>query len=232
MRPPLRLGVSRCLLGEPVRYDGRDKRFPWIDQELSAAAEVVGVCPEVEVGMPVPREPLHLVGGAQGPRMIARPSDRDWTCDMRHWARDRLVRLGADDLDGFVLKARSPSCGLGDCALEDASGETVGAVDGIFAAALRRAFPLLPVAREEDLVGVEARTAFLERCRFHRRWKDLVAAGFPDEDLADLHRDALARLGPTASARLEGARHAVDAAGGNDARAAWGALLHALLAEA
>ena len=132
----LRLGVSHCLLGEEVRYDGQHKLCPWVAEASSEEILWVGVCPEVEMGMPVPREPVQLEGAPDSPRMIGVESRQDHTCEMHRWAGEKLRELAIEDLDGFVLKARSPSCGLRDAELRAESQELQGHVSGLFAAAL------------------------------------------------------------------------------------------------
>jgi len=206
--------VSRCLLGEKVRYDGKDQADPWIMSQPSAGTEGeviqwIGVCPEVEMGMDVPREPVRLEGDSTAPRMRGIESRIDHTCDMHHWAGGKLAELGIDDLDGFVLKSRSPSCGVGDADLFEEDGrDPVGTVDGLFTAALRRAFPFLPVATETQLQNEDGRELFLLRCRLHRLYKEAVALGGDPSRLEELHgnaREALRRSSFFAP-RDEGAR--------------------------
>ncbi|MCO5167602.1 MAG: DUF523 domain-containing protein [Planctomycetes bacterium] len=129
----VRLGVSACLLGEPVRWDGGDRRCALLVERLARHAELVGVCPEVSVGMGVPREPVQLVATLGGPRMRGVTSRRDWTDALAAWAAAALRDLeAAGPLAGFVLKARSPSCGL-DAPLFDDQGAQVAAGPGLFA---------------------------------------------------------------------------------------------------
>jgi uncharacterized protein YbbK (DUF523 family) len=151
-----RVGVSACLLGEEVRHDGRHKRSRAVVELVGPEVEWVPVCPEVEIGMGVPREPVALIAG----RMIASKSGTDYTDAMNRFAEARIAGLGA--LDGYVLKSRSPSCGLLD---------VPGGPDqsGLFAAALRRLCPGLPLIDETALDDDEQRRAFLAATRAHRR---------------------------------------------------------------
>src|SRR5882762_6974511 len=110
--PPLRLGVSSCLLGEEVRFDGGHKRDRFLTDLLGRYVEWVPVCPEVEVGMGVPREALRLVGTPASPRMIGLRSGDDYTARMRRFATERVRALAALDLGGYVFKKDSPSCGI------------------------------------------------------------------------------------------------------------------------
>ena len=152
MRP--RVGVSACLLGEAVRYDGGHKHSDAVNA-LRSEVELIPLCPEVELGMGVLREPVELVAAADGPRMIAR-SGRDWTDAFSAWATEALSAL-PPDLCGWILKSRSPSCGLE----VPVAGNTPG--PGLFARALLSAWPDLPVIEAEALADPEARRRFLDR---------------------------------------------------------------------
>lgn len=159
----VKIAVSRCLLGERVRYDGMARACPVVLEALAARAELVAVCPEVEVGMTVPREAVDLFGRPAAPRMVGAETGEDWTERMAAWARGRAADLLASGIAGAVLKARSPSCGAGDAAVHPGSGGEPVAGDGMFVLALRRAAPGLPVARDEDLGGEADVDAFLAR---------------------------------------------------------------------
>jgi uncharacterized protein YbbK (DUF523 family) len=152
-----KVGISRCLLGDAVRYDGTDKRADDVLQDIGGHVEWVSVCPEVEIGMGTPREPIQLVArsdgvlsGTQRVRMIGVESGTDWTDRMTAWARDRVRELETLGVSGYIFKARSPSCGIGD-------------VPGLFAHAVIEAMPDLPVADEEQLNDPRAREQFLSR---------------------------------------------------------------------
>ncbi len=155
-----RICVSACLLGEPVRYDGDTKPHAWVRDELSRVAELVPVCPESDLGMGVPREPVDLHGEPAAPRMIGVESGEDWTGRMVAWCERRVEALLAEGLDGAVLKSRSPSCGVGSTPVKP---DVVG--DGLFALALRAADPELPIVEDEALDDDAGREAFLRRMR-------------------------------------------------------------------
>ena len=155
MKP--RVGVSACLLGQAVRYDGGHKRSPAVVDLIGPEVEWIPVCPEVEVGMPVPREPVVLTGAG---RMVGATSGSDHTDAMLRFAEARIAALAP--LDGYVLKSRSPSCGL-----EDVPGAPAGS--GLYAAVLRRLCPDLPLAEETSLDDDARRAAFLAAIRAHRR---------------------------------------------------------------
>jgi uncharacterized protein YbbK (DUF523 family) len=162
--PPPRVGISSCLLGERVRHDGGHKLALDLVSDLGQAVEWVPVCPELEVGMGVPREPVNLIAASMGaaPRMVAVESGRDWTDAMESLAERRLDELARLGISGYVLKSRSPSCGL-EVPLRSPTGERLGDGAGLFAAALRRRFPGLPIAGEDQLVDPASRRGFIAR---------------------------------------------------------------------
>jgi uncharacterized protein YbbK (DUF523 family) len=167
-----RVGISRCLLGDLVRYDGTHKRDEGLLEAFNDTVEWVPVCPEVEVGMGTPREPIQLVAHPYGVRsgiervlLVGLTSGENWTDRMRTWARDCVEALRALELSGFILKARSPSCGVRGVTIESAL--TTGR--GLFAQALVEAMPELPMEDEEGLSDPGARAAFLDRVRAFRR---------------------------------------------------------------
>lgn len=159
------VGVSSCLLGEPVRYDGGAKRQPWIE-ELAASVELLPIGPELEIGLGVPRPPIQMVRGG-GLRVVG--GGPELAPAMEALAARRAAQLGAR-LAGYVCKARSPSCGLSVpvFASSDAGATALGREPGRFAAPLLARFPGLPVADEESLATPAGRTDFLARVRAYR----------------------------------------------------------------
>jgi uncharacterized protein YbbK (DUF523 family) len=166
---PIRLGVSSCLLGHAVRYDGGHKRNRWVVEELGAFAEWVPVCPEVEVGMGTPRPPLQLERDGDATRLVEIESRRDHTRDMHRFAETRVRELRRLDLSGYVLKRGSPSCGLARVPLHQREGPPRPEGTGLFAAALLQAFPDLPIEDEERLEDARLREGFVERVLAYRR---------------------------------------------------------------
>jgi uncharacterized protein YbbK (DUF523 family) len=144
-----------------VRYDGGHKREPSLIEALGDAVEWVPVCPEVEAGFGVPRPPMRLEGPPRAPRMVVTATGEDKTAAMDAFSRARLAALAALGLDGYVLKARSPSCGLRDVPVFDRGDVAPATGSGLFAHALVTRFPDLPVADEEDLRDPAARERFL-----------------------------------------------------------------------
>jgi uncharacterized protein YbbK (DUF523 family) len=164
-----RVGISRCLLGDDVRYDGTNKRSSAVIT-LGQFVEWVPVCPEVDVGMGVPREPIQLVARPDGipsgrERVILRGvrSNEDWTARMDQWAKERAVAIAAAQISGFVLKACSPSCGPAEVLVHRAGADPTPTGRGLFAEALAAAIPGLPMIDEEALEDAQARAAFIQR---------------------------------------------------------------------
>ncbi len=174
---PLRLGVSSCLLGAEVRFDGGHKRDRFLTEVLAPYVEWVPVCPEVEAGMGVPREPVRLVGDPAAPRMIGVSSGIDHTAAMRRFAAARIRALAALDLCGYVLKKDSPSCGLERVRVyAPAGGGPPRRGRGLFAASFIDAYPAIPVEEEGRLNDPMLRENFIERVFCYRRWRALVDA--------------------------------------------------------
>jgi uncharacterized protein YbbK (DUF523 family) len=164
MTPPprVRLGVSACLLGERVRYDGGHKRDAFLTDVLGPHVDWVPVCPEVELGLGVPRATLRLEGRVSAPRLVQPASGEDLGARMRGYARRRVRALGRLQLDGYVLKRGSPSCGLLGVPVHRARGAP-RAGRGLFAAALTARLPGLPVEEEGRLADPALRARFLDR---------------------------------------------------------------------
>jgi uncharacterized protein YbbK (DUF523 family) len=164
------VGISACLLGEEVRFDGGHKRDDAIIETLGRVVEWVPVCPEVEAGFGTPREPMNLVRTQDGLRLITVDTARDLTAPFEAYAKRRLSELAFEDLSGYVLKKDSPSCGLEGVKIYDAHGIADRSGRGRFAAALIERFPDLPVEDESRLSDSRLRQEFLERVlAYHHR---------------------------------------------------------------
>lgn len=170
----MRLGISSCLLGKRVRYDGGHKLDRYLAETLGKYVEWVPICPEVEAGLGVPREAMGLVGDPDAPRLVTRETGIDYTIRMRKWARQYLRDLKGEDLCGFVLKSRSPSCGL---------------PDGIFASILVSTFPELPIEDDAGLVRAARRENFIERIFVFSRWRELAGSRASVGRLVSFHSD-------------------------------------------
>src|SRR5688572_14976831 len=158
----IRIGISACLLGEQVRYDGSHKRADHL-RDLGPDIEWVPVCPEVEMGLGTPREPMDLVRRGGSLRMITARTGIDHTDALQTWAQKRLEALAAENLSGYVLKADSPSCGREHVATFDDDGQSARDGRGLFAAALMERFPQLPVEDERRLSDPAVREDFIHR---------------------------------------------------------------------
>jgi uncharacterized protein YbgA (DUF1722 family)/uncharacterized protein YbbK (DUF523 family) len=185
--PHIRLGVSACLLGEKVRYDGGHKRDSFLVDTLGRYVEWVPVCPEVEIGLPVPRESLRLVGDPDAPRLIQPKTGRDLTETMQSWARQRLEGLVAMSLHGFVFKKNSPSSGLSRVRVYDAQGMPGRTGTGIFAREVQRRFPLLPLEEEGRLQDAALRENFIERVFAYYRWTQMLQENATPSGLVQFH---------------------------------------------
>ena len=186
----LRVGVSACLVGAPVRFDGGHRRDDWV-AALGAVAELVPVCPEVEAGFGTPRQAMRLQRRADGKLALVTSRDgRDSSERMRAFAAARAVALADAGLDGFVVKRGSPSCGLERVRVYDADGgDRPPARDGrgLFTAALLAAQPLLVVEDEGRLHDAGLRESFLVRLLVHRRLRCLFAGPWRRGELVALH---------------------------------------------
>jgi uncharacterized protein YbgA (DUF1722 family)/uncharacterized protein YbbK (DUF523 family) len=183
----IRIGISRCLLGDPVRFDGGHKRSPWLVDTLGRYVDYVPVCPEVELGLPTPREPLRLVGDPQRPRLVFTVSGEDITEKMEGWARMRVSELEKEDLCGFIFKAKSPSSGMERVKLYDGHGVPSKKGVGIFARTFTEHFPLLPVEEDGRLNDPALRENFIECIFTFKRWREVLAKGRTRGDLVDFH---------------------------------------------
>jgi len=168
----LRVGISACLLGERVRWDGGHKRDAFLADVLGAHVDWVPVCPEVELGLGIPRPPIHLVrDGRARTRLVVLKTGEDLTARMRAHASWRARTLTCLALDGYVLKSGSPSCGLGRVPIHDDRGDTVARGRGLFAEALAEAMPLVPMEDERRLARPAVREHFVERMAAASRWR-------------------------------------------------------------
>ena len=187
MEMKIKLGVSACLLGEKVRYDGGHKHDRYITDILGRYVEYVPVCPEVEAGFGIPRETMHLEGDLNAPRLVTRKTKRDLTEPMLQWAKRRVVELEAEDLRGFIFKSRSPSSGMERISVFNEKGMPVKKGVGLFARTFMDHFPLLPVEEEGRLNDPKLRENFIESVFVFKRWRECLSRGKSRRDLIDFH---------------------------------------------
>jgi uncharacterized protein YbbK (DUF523 family) len=185
---PLRLGISRCLLGEEVRFDGGHKRDTFLTEVLGRYVEWVPVCPEVEAGLGTPREAMRLVGDPQDPRLVTIKSGSDHTGALEMITTNRIEELKELDLSGYVFKKGSPSCGIERVSIYNEHGKASRNGVGLFSRAFTEQFPLIPVEEEGRLCNPTLRENFIERVFCYRRWQDLVQSGVTRQPLVQFHR--------------------------------------------
>jgi uncharacterized protein YbgA (DUF1722 family)/uncharacterized protein YbbK (DUF523 family) len=183
----VRLGISACLLGERVRFDGGHKRDPFLVETLGPFVEWVPVCPEVESGMEAPRESMRLVQAGGELRLLTNKSGHDQTDTMRQFARRRIEVLAGDTLCGFVLKKDSPTCGLERVKVYGTAGMPTKSGRGLFAEALVTRFPLLPIEEEGRLNDPRLRENFIERVFAYRRLVHLFGARWSMGEVVRFH---------------------------------------------
>lgn len=184
---PVSIGISSCLLGEEVRFDGGHKRNDFLTSTLGNFVQWVPVCPEVEVGLPTPRDSLRLERAGPQLRMVAPRSGVDITEDMQEFSRARAAQLEKADLCGYVFKRGSPSCGLYRVRIYEESGMPQPTGRGLFAQAVTTAWPFLPVEEEGRLSDPGLRESFVERVFAFRRLKDLFGSRWGPKDLVTFH---------------------------------------------
>jgi len=186
MKDKITLGISACLLGEKVRYDGGHKLDHFLKDTLGRFIEWVPVCPEVESGLPVPREAMRLVGSPEAPRLLKSRSGEDYTDHLLTWAAKRLAEVEQEDLCGFIFKSRSPSSGMRGVKVYGSSGIPSHAGVGLFAKEFMKTFPYTPVEDEGRLCDPDLRENFIERVFVYKRWKEFRKTGSA-RDLIEFH---------------------------------------------
>jgi len=183
----IRLGISACLLGENVRYDGGNTHDRFLTDTLGKYVEYIPVCPEVGCGLPVPREAMHLEGIPASPRLMTIHTRQDMTERMLNWARRKSVELEKDDLCGFIFKSNSPSSGMERVKVYNEKGMPVKKGVGMFARAFMEHFPLLPVEDEGRLHDPVLRENFIERIFTLKRWREIMRKKETRANLVDFH---------------------------------------------
>lgn len=183
----IRIGVSACLLGAKVRFDGQHKLHQWVTGTLGQFVTFVPACPEVDIGLGTPRETIRIQQEGERQRLVAPKSGADHTATMEHYARAKCQELAAMDLSGYILKKDSPTCGMERVRVYGASGVAQRTGSGFFARALLHRFPLLPVEEEGRLNDPWLRENFLERVFAYRRVRTLFASTWSVGDLVAFH---------------------------------------------
>lgn len=183
----IRIGVSTCLMGEPVRYDGGHAHDRYVTDTLGRYVEFVPVCPETEAGLGIPREPMRLVGHPESPRLLTIKTKRDMTDILVTWARKRVRELETEDLCGFIFKSKSPSSGMERVKVYTEGGMPVKKGVGLFAKAFMEHFPLIPAEEEGRLHDPRLRENFIERIFTLKRWRSTNAGRESLKKLVGFH---------------------------------------------
>ena len=204
--PRLRLGISACLLGQAVRYDGGHKRRDPLLDRFGSEVHWWPICPEVEVPLGVPRPPIRLEYSSEGVRLRGVEDREDHTEAMARCVQTWVGRFRDEGVAGFVLKQRSPSCGPGDAPLHDRRGHVLALRDGIFAAGLREALPLLPMAGDEELESAAGRESFLARAEAYAAFARVLACTRSVRSFHRSHRSLISLRAPGALLRLRAQR--------------------------
>lgn len=181
------VGISACLLGEKVRYDGGHRHDRFLTDTLGKYLTYRPVCPEVECGFGVPREAMRLVDDPGSPRLLTIRTRQDHTDRMIRWARQRVVELEKENLCGFIFKSDSPSSGMGRVKVYSETGMPEKKGVGIFARVFMDHFPLTPVEEEGRLHDPRIRENFIERIFTLKRWSENVSSGKSRGRLVDFH---------------------------------------------
>jgi uncharacterized protein YbbK (DUF523 family) len=165
----IKLGISSCLLGKNVRYDGGHKLDSFLKDSLGKYVEYVPVCPEVECGLGIPRKSMRLEGEPDSLRLIITETRQDVTKRMVNWAQKRVIQLEKEDIRGFIFKSDSPSCGIKKVKIYNEKNMPVDAGVGIFAQIFMKHFPSLPVQDEENLHDSGLRENFIVNLQFRKQ---------------------------------------------------------------
>lgn len=185
--PTLRLGVSACLMGSAVRFDGGHSRDKLLLGPVSAFAKYVPVCPEVEIGLGTPRPTIRLQRIRESVQLMRPHDGANLTAKMREWAERRVDQIEEMDLSGYVLKKDSPTCGMERVRVYDENGSPSRDGRGIFAEVLMRRMPLLPVEEDGRLHDSRLRENFFERAFAYDRLRKFFASDWSAGSLIRFH---------------------------------------------
>ena len=187
MSDSIKIGVSACVTGEKVRFDGTHRRSAYLTETLAKHVEFVPICPEIACGMGIPREPLRQVDCAGEIRLIGYESGKDLTNKMTKWANRVIKGLDKEGICGFVLRMRSPACAVSKSSIFSTQGTPPRKGPGFFTRLLQAHDPLLPVVSSEGLQDAVQRENFIRRVFVLHRWRALTAKGFSIGNLVDFH---------------------------------------------
>ncbi|MCK5071989.1 MAG: DUF1722 domain-containing protein [Bacteriovoracaceae bacterium] len=189
MNEKISIGVSTCLLGEEVRYDGGHKFNPWIVNVLGKIAELIPACPEHECGMSIPRGPMRLEGTPDNTRLIVIDSGMDLTAKLNKWVGFKIKKLKKENLDGYIFKTKSPSCGLKEVELFGKNGKVRRNGKGLFARAFVENFSFIPVVDERQLENPAIREKFIDSVYVMKHYRKMMNGKKTYNKLVTFHRD-------------------------------------------
>ncbi len=184
----IKVGISKCLLGEKVRYDGQHKHDRYITGTLGNFFEWVGYCPEADSGLSIPRPAMRLVGTVASHRLLTVNTAEDKTDILQRWIDATIPVIPAEELCGYIFKAKSPSSGMKGVKIYAENGSVAGTGSGLFAERFMQEFPLVPVIDEGRLHDVGLRENFLEHVFVYARWQQLLKAGITVAGLQLFHQ--------------------------------------------
>jgi uncharacterized protein YbgA (DUF1722 family)/uncharacterized protein YbbK (DUF523 family) len=187
MKDKITLGISTCLLGENVRYDGGHQLDRYLTGTVGNYVKWFPVCPEVECGLPVPREAMRLIGEPDSPRLMTRKTGIDHTEKMKSWIQKKVKNLAEQDLCGFIFKSKSPSSGYSGVKVYSSSGTSSKKGMGIFAASFIDHFPLIPVEDDGRLHDPQIRENFIERVFVFKHWEKMLQENTGVKGLVEFH---------------------------------------------
>ncbi len=186
--PPIKVGISACLLGEMVRYDGQHKLDRYLRDTLGKYVQWIPVCPEVGCGLSIPREAMRLVGSSsEEARLTTVRSGIDHTLRMLDWTQEELARLAPQELCGFVFKTKSPSSAMRDAKLYTEKGHPSQSGPGLFAREFMKSFPDIPVEDDGRLHDAGLRENFIERVFVFARWKQFYSGRRMAREFIEFH---------------------------------------------
>jgi uncharacterized protein YbgA (DUF1722 family)/uncharacterized protein YbbK (DUF523 family) len=183
----IKIGVSSCLLGEKVRWDGNHKQDAVVKNQLGRIFEWVPTCPEVEIGMGIPREAVHLTGSSKSPRMVGTTTATDWTQRMNRYSKKRSRELAKMNVCGYIFKSKSPSCGIARIPVVAKNGKTQSKGRGLFAELFIQQYPLVPFEDEDRLHDARVRENFITRVFAYHRLTQLLKGRFSLKALVKFH---------------------------------------------
>ncbi len=185
---PIRVATSSCLLGEEVRFNGGHKHNDYLTKTLARYFELIPFCPEVAIGLGVPRPPIRLVSnGGQVRALGVADASLDVTGDLLEYGRTVASQLS--DVSGYIFKRASPSCGMERVKIYSSEGMPVDSGAGLYAQTIMQALPLLPAEEEGRLMDPVLRENFIERVFVYQRWQSLCRSGMTAAKLVDFHTD-------------------------------------------